>query len=117
MNFGKSSFDTSTTGVFPASPESGTEMEARPGVTQGDKVRLRCEGSAAGQTTGNGSHVGGRTTSKDSAVGSSVTESPGSAHVFVARLHSETGSCWHSSGSASLMAVKAREVWTECPCF
>lgn len=80
------------TGVFPTSPESGSEMEARPGVIQGDKVRLRCEGSAAGQTTGSGSQVGGRTTSKDSAVGSTVTESTGSAHVFVARLHSETGS-------------------------
>lgn len=99
--------------MFPASPESGAEMEARPGVAQGDKARLGCEGSAAGQTTGNGSQVGGRTTS----VGSSVTESAGSAHVFVARLHSGTGSCWRSSGSASLMAVKAREVWTECPRF
>lgn len=105
------------TGVFPASPESGAEMEARLGVTQGEMGKLRCEGSAAGQTTEHGSQVGGRTTSKDSAVGSSVTESTEGALVLVARLHSETGSCWHSSGSASLMAVKVREVWTGRPRF
>lgn len=99
--------------MFPASPQSGAGMEARPGVTQGAKVRLRCEASAAGQTTGNGSQVGGRTTSKDS----SVTETAGSAGGFMGRLHSETGSCWHSSGSASLMSGKAREVWTGRPGF
>lgn len=89
-------------------------MDALPGVTQGDNVKLRCEGSAAGQTTGSASQVEGGTTCVDSAVGSSVAASAG-ACVFAASRHSETGSCWQPSASASLIAGQAREDWRGCP--
>lgn len=110
-NAGKTRFVTSTADVFWASAGSWEEMEARLREAQGDNVKLRCVGSAPGQTTGSVSQVDGRT-SAASAVRSSVTETAASGLVMM--LHSESASGWHPPGSTSLTGVKTREAFTAC---
>lgn len=101
---GKTRFVTSTADVFSASAGRWGGMEARLWEAQGDSVKLRCAGSAPGQTTGSVSQVYGRTTSAASAA----------ASEFVAMLHSESASGWHPPGSVSLTGVKPREAFTVC---